>query len=155
MLFRFLEAKHRRADEARLLATSALFDAGIGTCPAKILEEEVFALHDAAGEGEDVGREVILVHLDPFGEHLDPILIDAKGKGVFVLDEFEKVAGGLDVEAIHVAEATDARAGDHVLEFVDFVMIGGHGVADFIGGVDELTVDAKGAADAGGNGDEI
>ena len=155
MLFCVLEAKYRSPNEASFLAAGAFFDAGEGAGAAQIFKEEILALHDASGKGKDLRGEVILIHLDPFAEHADPILIDARGERVLITDQVEEGSRVFDIEAIHIAKATDAGTRDHVLEFMDFVMIGGHGVADFIGRINQMAIDAKRASNTGGYGDEI
>ena len=92
-----------RSTSTGLLAASTFLDAGGGAGAAKVLEEDVLALHDAAGEGEDVGGEVVLVHLDPFGEHVDPVFVDALGEGMFVLHKLEEGPHVFDVKAVLVA----------------------------------------------------
>ena len=78
-----LEAEDGRADKSGVLAASAFLEVGEGAGGPQIGEEDVLGLEDAAGEGEDLRGEGILVHLDPFGEHLEPIVVDLQGFFVF------------------------------------------------------------------------
>jgi hypothetical protein len=63
-----LETEDGGPDEAGFLPAAAKLKMAMGGGSPEILEEDRGALHDAAGQGEDFGRERVIDHLEPIGD---------------------------------------------------------------------------------------
>ena len=97
-LFRgFLETVNGRSEKSRVLSGVSLKESAILAITDQIIPEDIRGFHDSAGNREDFGLEVLLIHFDESREEFYPIAIYPIGEFVSVFDKGEEFFGIGDI----------------------------------------------------------